>query len=250
MFKKLTVAGLLLGSLTFGGETHTTHPHWGYVGEIGPQYWGDLSPDYIMCKIGKNQSPIDINPEGLVKGCLKPIEFYYVADAKYVVNNGHTIKVVTEGRSYIVVDGRKFYLRQFHFHSPSEHTIDGKYYPFEAHFVHTDKDGNIAVIGVLFKVGKENPTLARIWNSMPLKVGEKKVLTSKVNPYYLLPQGKDYYRYSGSLTTPPCSEGVRWFVMKEVVELSPQQLELFRKAMGDIDNNRPVQPLNARKVIY
>jgi carbonic anhydrase len=203
-----------------------------------------------MCKIGKNQSPVDINPEGLLKGCLKPIEFHYVADAKYVVNNGHTIKVVTKGESYIVVDGRKFYLRQFHFHSPSEHTINGKHYPFEAHFVHTDDKGNIAVIGVLFKVGKENSTLQRIWENIPLKVGERKVLTFKVNPYYLIPGNKDYYRYSGSLTTPPCNEGVRWFVMKQAVELSPEQLGRFYEAMRDIDNNRPVQPLNARKVIY
>jgi len=203
-----------------------------------------------MCKIGKNQSPIDINAESLLKGCLKPIEFNYVADAKYVINNGHTVKVVTSSKSYIVIDGRKFYLRQFHFHSPSEHTINGKYYPFEAHFVHTDAEGNIAVIGVLFKLGKENPTLQRIWANLPTKVGERKVLTTKVNPYYLIPKDKDYYRYSGSLTTPPCSEGVRWFVMKEVMELSPKQLEIFKKALGNIENNRPVQPLNARKVIY
>jgi len=244
---KRTLTGLLFATLTFaGGSEH--HPKWGYEGKIGPQYWGDLSPAFVMCKLGKNQSPIDINSKDTVKACTEPIKFRYVADAKYVLNNGHTVKVVTKGESYIVVDGRKFYLRQFHFHAPSEHTINGHHYPFEAHFVHTDKDGNIAVLGVLFKVGKENPELQKVWNQMPTKVGEKKVLLSKVNPYMLLPKSKDYYRYSGSLTTPPCSEGVRWFVFKEVVELSEKQLEQFKKVLG-FPNNRPVQPINARKVL-
>lgn len=244
---KKVLLTLLVASLGFAGG-HGNNVKWGYEGSIGPNYWGDLSPKFIMCKIGKNQSPIDINSKDTVKACLKPIKFHYIADAKYVLNNGHTIKVVTAGESYIVVDGKKFYLKQFHFHAPSEHTVSGKYYPFEAHFVHIDKEGNIAVIGVLFKVGKENPELAKIWKDMPKRVGEKNVLTSKVNPYLLLPKNKDYYRYSGSLTTPPCSEGVRWFVFKEPVELSKEQLKKFKEIMG-FPNNRPVQPINARKVL-
>lgn len=246
MRKTLAVLGLSMLGTTFAGGTEGVQ--WGYTGKIGPQYWGDLSPAYIMCKIGKNQSPIDINDKDTVKACTEPIEFHYVADTKYVVNNGHTIKVVTKGESYIVVDGRKFYLRQFHFHAPSEHTVNGKYYPFEAHFVHTDDEGNIAVIGVLYNLGEENPVLQRIWDAMPKKVGEKRILVTKVNPYYLLPQNKDYYRYDGSLTTPPCTEGVRWFVMKEPVTLSAKQLGLFMEVMG-VPNNRPVQPINARKVL-
>ncbi len=246
MVKKASVVSAIFFGLSLAGGHGMVE--WGYKGKIGPEYWGDLSPEFVMCKIGKNQSPIDIDTSKAVKACLEPIEFHYVADAKYVVNNGHTIMVETEGKSYIVVDGKKFYLKQFHFHAPSEHTVDGKYYPFEAHFVHTDRKGNLAVIGVLYKVGRENPTLTRIWNDMPTKKGEKRVLTSKVNPSLLLPKNGDYYRYSGSLTTPPCSEGVRWFVMKEVEELSAEQLKMFEEVM-DGPNNRPVQPLNARKVL-
>ncbi len=246
MVKKALIVSATFFGLSFAGGHVMVE--WGYEGKIGPEYWGDLSPEFIMCKIGKNQSPIDIDTSKAVKACLEPIEFHYVADAKYVVNNGHTIMVETEGRSYIVVDGKKFYLKQFHFHAPSEHTVDGEYYPFEAHFVHADREGNLAVIGVLYKVGRENPTLARIWNDMPTKKGEKRVLTSKVNPSLLIPKNGDYYRYSGSLTTPPCSEGVRWFVMKEVEELSAEQLKMFEGVMGG-PNNRPVQPLNARKVL-
>jgi len=231
--------------LTFGGETAV---QWGYSGKIGPEYWGDLSPEFIACKIGKNQSPIDVNEENTVKACLEPLEVRYVADAAYVLNTGTTIKVVTKGRSYVVVDGKKFYLRQFHFHAPSEHTVDGRHYPFEAHFVHTDDEGNIAVIGVFFELGEPNPELAKIWDAMPLEKGQKRVLTAKVNPAKLLPEEREYYRYSGSLTTPPCTEGVRWFLIKEPLTLSEDQLLLFEELMGG-PNNRPVQPINARKVL-
>jgi carbonic anhydrase len=165
-----------------------------------------------------------------------------------VVNNGHTVKVVTAGKSYIEVDGKRFYLLQFHFHAPSEHTVNGKHYPFEAHFVHADQKGNLAVVAVLFKVGKKNPTLERILQYTPTEVGKKNYLTVKVNPALLLPQEKDYYYYSGSLTTPPCSEGVRWFVMKTPMEMSKEQLQKFEEIFG-VPNNRPVQPLNARKVL-
>ncbi len=236
------VAALATGAVAGGGA------HWGYSGSIGPEHWGDLSPEYLMCKIGKNQSPIDINSADAVKACLAPVSVYYVSDAKYVVNNGHTIKVVMGGRGYVVVDGKRFYLKQFHFHAPSEHTVNGKHYPFEAHFVHLDKNGNITVLGVFFKVGKENPELEKVWRVMPEEPGQKRHLTARIDPEKLLPENRDYYRYSGSLTTPPCSEGVRWIVFKEPVEMAREQLEKFRKVMG-FDNNRPVQPLNARKVM-
>lgn len=224
------------------------HPQWSYSGQTGPKYWGYLSPEYIMCAIGKNQSPIDLNEKYMVKACTRPLQINYVADAVKVLNNGHTIKVITLGKSYVVIDGRKFYLRQFHFHAPSEHTVNGEYYPFEAHFVHTDDEGNIAVIGVLFKLGKTNKELQKIWDYMPTKVGQENLLLTKVNPYLLLPKKKDYYRYNGSLTTPPCSEGVRWIIFKEPVEISAEQLNLFKEVMG-FPNNRPIQPINARKIL-
>ena len=247
--RKLLLGGLLAFSVSTFADGHGESVRWGYEGDIAPQYWGDLSPAFIMCKIGKNQSPIDISKEGLTKACLQPLEVNYSADVMAFLNNGHTVKVETAGESYILLDGRKFYLRQFHFHTPSEHTINGKHYPMEVHFVHTDRYGNIAVVGVLFKVGKRNPALDRLIPYMPYKVGEKNYLPLKFNPVYLFPQNRDYYRYSGSLTTPPCSEGVRWVVFKEVVEVSPEQLEAFERAIG-VENNRPVQPLNARRILY
>ncbi|NPB06055.1 MAG: carbonic anhydrase family protein [Aquificae bacterium] len=220
---------------------------WSYEGETGPEHWGDLSPEFIMCKLGKNQSPVDLNERYTVKACVKPIEFHYSADVKAVKNTGYSIKALAEGKSYVVVDGKKFYLKQFHFHTPSEHTVNGKYYPMEMHLVHADEEGNLAVIGVFFKVGKQNATLERVLSAAPEQPGKKNALAEPVNPYDLLPEDKSFYRYSGSLTTPPCSEGVRWFVMREPLELSQEQLARFQELMGK--NNRPVQPINARKIL-
>ena len=244
MMRKTTfVAGLsflIMGYGAYSGD------HWSYHGKTGPEHWGDLKPEFIMCKIGKNQSPVDINR--IVEAELKELKISYRPGASYLVNNGHTIKVSYEKGSYLEVDGTKFELKQFHFHAPSEHKIKGKLYPFEAHFVHIDKNGNIAVIGVLFKEGRKNPVIEKLWKNISSKVGEKVKITDKINAYDLLPKKKKYYRYSGSLTTPPCSEGVRWFVMVEEMELSKEQIEKFRKLMGG-DTNRPVQPLNARMVM-
>jgi len=242
MKKALAVYAVSVGLALAGGKGN-----WSYEGETGPQHWGDLSPEFIMCKIGKNQSPIDINERFTVKACTKPIGFHYAADVKAVKHTGYSVKALAEGKSFIVVDGKKFYLKQFHFHTPSEHTVNGKYYPMEMHLVHADEEGNLAVVGVFFKVGRENATLERVLSAAPSEGGKKNALTEPINPYDLLPANKDYYRYSGSLTTPPCSEGVRWFVMKEPLELSQEQLARFQELMGK--NNRPVQPVNARRIL-
>ncbi len=236
-----SVASAVFG-FTFAGGAGS----WSYHGNTGPEHWGDLKDEYIMCKIGKNQSPVDISR--IVEADLEDIKINYKPGAYSLVNNGHTIKVSYESGSYIVVDGVKFELKQFHFHAPSEHKIKGKLYPFEAHFVHADKDGNLAVIGVVFKEGKKNPVIEKLWKNLPSKVGEKVKLAHKINAYDLLPSKKKYFRYSGSLTTPPCSEGVRWLVMIKEMEMSKEQIQKFRKLMGG-DTNRPVQPLNARMIM-
>ncbi|MBK3331479.1 carbonic anhydrase family protein [Persephonella atlantica] len=238
--KKLAATLLVCSFAVAGGAGH-----WSYHGETGPQHWGDLKSEYIMCKIGKNQSPVDLSR--IVEADLKKLQINYSSGGNSVTNNGHTIKVSYEPGSYIVVDGIRFELKQFHFHAPSEHKVKGKSYPFEAHFVHADKDGNLAVIGVLFKEGKKNPVIEKIWKNLP-ETGKTVKLAHKVNAYDLLPEEKKYYRYSGSLTTPPCSEGVRWIVMKEEMELSKEQIQKFRELMGG-DTNRPVQPLNARMIL-
>jgi len=205
---------------------------------------------FSMCKDGKNQSPIDINYDVTIDtDHLELIEFNYKTEATEVVNNGHAIQVNVEDGSFIEVDNKTFYLKQFHFHSPSENTIDGKHFPLEAHFVHLSSDGDIAVVAVLFEEGSMNPSLKKIWSAMPRHAGDEEELELPARYIrLLLPRDKHYYRFSGSLTTPPCSEGVRWFVFKKYAQLSDYQIEQFQEAMG-VENNRPVQPINARKVL-
>jgi len=242
------IIGSLLAASALLANGHGTH--WGYTGHAGPGNWGDLDAKYTMCKVGVSQSPINIAKEVTVDtDDLAPIKITYKTGAKSVVNNGHTIQVNVADGSFIEVDGIKFSLKQFHFHTPSENQIDGKNFPLEAHFVHASEDGKLAVISVMFEEGKENPVLKKIWEKMPHTAGESAGcgLPSKlVNA--VLPKSKDYYRFNGSLTTPPCSEGVRWMVMKEYSTISPAQAKEFLELLHHA-NNRPVQAINARKVM-
>jgi carbonic anhydrase len=145
----------------------------------------------------------------------------------------------------LYIDRKEFQLLQFHFHTPSENTINGKYFPMEAHFVHSTKEKELAVVAVMFKIGKENPTLKKLIEKMPKKVNDTSVVHIKAQD--LLPKSLEYYRFNGSLTTPPCTEGVRWFVLKEPLEISKEQLEAFESVMGK--NNRPLQSINARIIL-
>jgi carbonic anhydrase len=219
--------------------------HWGYSGESGPEHWGDLKREYHMCKEGKNQSPIDITSAIEIKN--SPLLLSYENAGEDFLYNGHALQVNYDKGSSFSVDGHVFELKQFHFHTPSENTIDGKHFPMEAHLVHTDKSGNLAVIALMFKEGKNNPLIDELLKVLPKKTGEDNRLPKSVNVADLVPKDGDYYRFNGSLTTPPCSEGVLWLVMKKPIEASKEQIELFSKVMGK--NNRPVQPLNARVVL-
>jgi len=235
-----------LSSLAFAADEHAGHgAHWGYSGDTGPAQWTSLNPEFGACA-GKNQSPINIS--GLTEAELKAVKFNYKSGGNEVINNGHAIQVNLEAGSSIVVDGIEFDLKQFHFHSPSENQINGKSFPLEAHLVHADKDGNLAVVAVVFDEGAANPVVAQAWSQMPKKAGEKNALPTKVGAKGLLPGKRDYYRYNGSLTTPPCTEGVRWIVMKKPMTVSREQIETFQGTVG-FANNRPVQPLNARPVL-
>ena len=202
-----------------------------------------------MCKIGKNQSPIDISKKDItVTNGLDPLEFIYHADATEVINNAHAIQVNVDSHSAMNIDGKHFILKQFHFHSPSENTINRRSFPLEAHFVHAAKDGSLAVIAVLYQLGDENPALKKIFATMPKNVHKTNTLKLTANEIEtLLPKDRSYYRFNGSLTTPPCSEGVRWFVLKTYQTISKEQLKQFTEVIKD--NNRPTQPLNARKVL-
>lgn len=239
-------AGMMLGVLSLTNLVWAAGAHWGYEGKEGPERWGKLDPEFSTCADGRNQSPIDLT--AMVEGELPDIDIRYQPGGEAVVNNGHTVQVNYAPGSTILVDGHRFELKQFHFHSPSENTIDGRSFPLEAHFVHADAEGNLAVIAVLFQEGKENTALKSAWRKMPSHAGEPVPLAQQMDAAALLPEDRDYYRFNGSLTTPPCSEGVWWLVMKSRVSASKAQIAKFSQAMGH-PNNRPVQPLNARMIV-
>ncbi len=165
-----------------------------------------------------------------------------------IVNNGHSIQVNYASGSTIAIAGKTFELRQFHFHAPSEHQMHGQSFPMEAHLVHADAAGNLAVIAVLFQAGRHNALIDQLWKHMPAHSGEKHVLPTPIDVLELLPRDKAYFRYNGSLTTPPCTEGVWWFVMKQPVIMAKQQVEVFEHIMHH-PNNRPVQSVNARPML-
>ncbi len=218
--------------------------HWTYEGGQGPDYWGDLDPAYAACRTGRHQSPIDIvgavaNPR------LGSLSLRYGRGDICVVNNGHTIQVDFKKGGALVFGGRSYELLQFHFHSPSEHTIKGRPFDMEAHLVHRDATGRLAVIGVLMTKGPEHPLIADLWKVIPLNPGASEATVS-VDATDLLPSDNHFYAYQGSLTTPPCSEGVTWIVMKTSVSVSAEQIEKFLSVIGR--NVRPVQPLNDRVI--
>ncbi len=215
--------------------------HWGYEGEHGPEHWGNVSK---ICEQGLNQSPINLT--SMVDAKLSPLDISYSGTVTALTNNGHSLQATVEGANTLTIDGIDFELKQFHFHTPSENTIDNQYFPLEGHFVHADKDGNLAVISVMFKMGEQNQQLASLTETLPAK---DKTVALK-HPFAvkdMLPSYSAYYRFNGSLTTPPCSEGVRWIVLKDVKVLSEQQEQALSDVMGE--NNRPVQATNARVVL-
>ena len=221
--------------------------HWGYEGAEGPEHWGELEPQFAACAQGKAQTPIDIKNE-IEAARTEVIRFNYTAAASEILNNGHTVQANIPAGNTIVVDGVEFQLKQFHFHTPSENAVHGKRAAMELHLVHADKDGNLAVVAVMIEEGQANAVLAKLWQEMPKQAGDKQALKAQVNPGALLPQNPHYYRFDGSLTTPPCSEGVRWLVMKEPISASRAQVEAFAKVVHE-HNARPLQPVNARVVV-
>ena len=221
--------------------------HWGYSGDVGPANWGELSPDYALCADGSAQSPIDIRDASELD--LVDIEFQYGESANKIFNNGHTIQVNVDAGSAILYNGITYDLLQFHFHSPSEHTIDGVAAPLEIHFVHQDSNsGNLAVVGILLTEGEdENGAYAAVFDHMPAQVGEPEAAGESIALAALLPEARAYYTYQGSLTTPPCSEIVRWLLLNSPVALSSAQVAAFR-AIYD-GNARPVQELGVRDLL-
>lgn len=220
--------------------------HWAYEGKNGPDHWGDLSPDFGMCGHGTMQSPIDI--AGFSGASVEPIDFDYNLTPLEIVHNGHTVQLNYQPGSGITVSGKHFELLQFHFHSPSEHSVAGRQAAMEAHFVHKSADGELAVVGVMIEAGEENMALREPWAIMQKKAGkprhEERVV---INGRDLLPRDTGYYRYMGSLTTPPCSEGVNWYLLTEPVSASIEQIRKFGHAVDA--NNRPTQAVKNRLVL-
>ena len=221
--------------------------HWDYLGKEGPLRWGKLDPAYAACSEGHEQSPIDIRNARLNKA-LQPIEFHYVTGSVIEENNGHTIVVNVKPGSYIVAEGVRFELIQFHFHHPAEETVKGKYSDMEVHLVHKSADGKLAVVAVRMAedVAKPNAVLAALWPQIPRAKGDTVKVTDMVNPGGLLPADRGYWTYTGSLTTPPCTEGVRWFVFEEELALSRDQLRTFGTLYRM--NARPIQEPHGRKI--
>jgi len=231
---------------------------WEYGGAKGAEHWSELDPDYATCKVGKEQSPIDI--QNVERADLPALRFESKSSPlKYLVNNGYTIRVnyhdAPRTGNLLIVGDKRYQLTQFHFHRPSEEYIHGKPYDMVAHLIYQDSDGKVAGVAVLLKAGATNATIQQIWEHMPQT--ESKVLTDfsheekeiaevEINPGGLLPRNTSYYTYMGSVTAPPCTEGVTWYVLKTPVGISEEQISTFAKLYPH--DVRPLQPLNGRVV--
>jgi len=218
--------------------------HWGYEGEVGPDRWAALAPEFASCGRGARQSPIDIR-DG-IKLELDPVQFDYRATAFRVIDNGHTVQVNLSPGNSIDVQGRRYELQQFHFHRPAEERIDGRLFDLGVHLVHRDAEGRLAVVAVLLERGRAQPVVQAVWNNLPLEKGEELAARTAIDLNQLLPDERSYVTYMGSLTTPPCSEGVLWMVMKQPVPISPEQSEIFARLYPM--NARPVQQASGRLI--
>jgi carbonic anhydrase len=219
--------------------------HWGYRGIEGPRHWGLLTKKYATCETGSKQSPIDIQTKDLPLH-QESLIFNYRTSELHEMNNGHTVQVSHKSGCHVALNNRTFDLRQFHFHEPSEHHVDGKAFPMEMHFVHQDEAGKILVIAVMMEVGPEHPALKNIWKWLPDQIGKESSFPINSNLREILPENTRHFTYSGSLTTPPCSEGVQWLVLTEPIKVSENSLRKFLKIIGP--NARPVQPLGDRQI--
>ena len=252
-----TVAEEITGAILLEAEEEGTV--FGYDGEVGPEFWGGLDPNWATCKNGRSQSPINISVERAKRGNIPDIVFSYQESAFNVLNNGHTVQVNYDSGSYIEFAGTRYDLLQFHFHSPSEHVFQsGAQFEVEMHLVHRSAEGNLAVVAVLINQGEENssiPEAGRVEQILPRAGGVKYFLDAGFNVGDLLPDDRRAYAYKGSLTTPPCSEDVQWLVLKDPIEFSAEQIEAMNEALDNLEfaseagtNNRPAQPLNGRKI--
>ncbi|BBC35532.1 hypothetical protein SGFS_068260 [Streptomyces graminofaciens] len=223
--------------------------HWGYEGADGPANWATLAEDFEACEAGKEQSPIDLDDDGahVVEAAVdKAVTIDYKPVTAELVNNGHSIQANVSAGSEIVIDGTSYDLKQFHFHLPSEHTEEGEHTAMEVHFVHADKDGDLAVVGVLMEEKAGKSAFSDLLAGLPGEEGETRRIEGEIDLTAFLPGDRDQYQYDGSLTTPPCAEGVKWTVLKEPVTVAPDEVAAYKELFPK--SNRPTQPLNDREI--
>ena len=228
-------------------EGHGSEVHWTYEGENGPQNWAKLKPEFNLCGLGKRQSPIAIQNDATLQGPAEALQFNYTPSRATVVNNGHTVQVEVEGENSITVRNASYRLLQFHFHTPSEEMVNSKRYAMVAHLVHQNAAGQLAVVAVLLEQGEPSTFIDKVWTYMPLDSNDRvRMPEGLLDVTELLPKDQRYYQFMGSLTTPPCTEGVLWMVLKQPVKISAAQYRLFRQQFPM--NARPVQAVNGRPV--
>jgi len=237
----------LVFAVTAGLAAGQSTARWDYYGKTGPLGWGRLDPAYRLCSQGKEQSPIDIHGAKLNKS-LQPIEFHYMAASAELENTGNTVVVHVKPGSYIVAGGVRYELQQLDFHHPGEEAVNGKLTDMDVHLTHKSPDGKLAVLAVRLSEerGDPNATLASLWQHLPTVAGKTEKDADMINPGGLLPGDRGYWTYTGSLTTPPCTEGVQWFVFEQPVSISRAQLQAFA-ALYRI-NSRPLQDRNGRRI--
>lgn len=242
---RLSVFALIVA---FAGIVPAQNANWNYYGKTGPLGWGKLDPAYQACSKGHEQSPIDIHSTHLDRS-LQPIQFHYLAGPVTVENSGNTIVVRPNSGSYIIIDGIRYNLVDLRFHHPSEEAVKGRLTDISVQMLHKSDDGKLVIIAVRFSEerGDANAVLATIFQHMPKVAGKTEKISDMVNPGGLLPADRGYWTYTGSLTTPPCTEGVRWFVFQQVMSLSRFQLQTFEGLFPM--NTRPLQELHGRKIL-
>lgn len=251
LFLGIAAAMIFLSAAAYSAglaDEHGSCPAWSYSGDNGPAHWGDLCPDYAMCKTGKSQAPLDIvNPQ---QADLPPIHLNSRPAPLNLVNNGHTIRqdFAPGNGNVLIIGDKKYELQQFHFHHPSEETLDGKHWAMTAHLVYTNGEGNIAVLTIEVKEGRPNQLISLLWSHLPKEMNTPNNTSAiEVNTIQLVPAKLSYYQYKGSLTIPPCPEGLTFLVLDTPMEFSKTQIEKFAQLYPD--NARPTQPLNGRMVL-
>lgn len=243
----LTALFFVTTTLATAQTAATANTPWEYSGNRGALNWGKLDPAYKTCSQGNEQSPIDIRGAHLNKA-LKPIEFHYITGSVTLENDGHTIVAHVNPGSYMIAGGVRYELQEYDFHHPTEHAVQGKLSEMDVHLLHKSADGKVAIIAVRLVEDRDKPNavLAMLWPHLPTTAGKTAKVTEIVNPGGLLPSDRGYWTYKGSLTTPPCTEGVQWFVLENEIALSREQLRAFAAIFKM--NSRPLQGKNGRRI--